>query len=199
MQTASSHHLTRLDKSIQLFMSATGKDFPIPSALNVKSPPRLMWHCLGRFRRRSLHGRSMSLGQTLRGQSHEPSPACCLCFQQPAFLTAGPCLQPQQMKCLSDQAYSCSVYKKSNLAHTCHPRTWEVEAEESRVQDQPQLHTEFKTSLGSMRLSKKKSDVFYFLLQLCPKLSQPVPSLPTFPYFFSVWLFVRLHDKSSHL
>lgn len=37
------------------------------------------------------------------------------------------------------------------VAHTCQAYTQEMEAEESRVQGQSQLHFKFKTSLGDMK------------------------------------------------
>lgn len=48
-----------------------------------------------------------------------------------------------------------SIYGKDAIAWACNPSTWELEARGSGVQNQPRLHTEFKASLGCVRLCLK--------------------------------------------
>lgn len=43
--------------------------------------------------------------------------------------------------------------------HACNLSTLEVEAEKSEVQDHPQLHSEFKASLGYMRSCQNKQNI----------------------------------------
>lgn len=40
------------------------------------------------------------------------------------------------------------------MEHDCDSSTWEEQAGGPEIQDQPQLHGEFKASLGYMKLSK---------------------------------------------
>lgn len=65
--------------------------------------------------------------------------------------------QPQNVCQLAFKKMLCLIL--SVMMHACNLSTLEVEAEKSEVQDHPQLHSEFKASLGYMKSCQNKQNI----------------------------------------